>query len=238
VIEAIACTGSTNADLAQRLIAGESLGEGDWLVADRQSQGRGRLGRAWDDGQASGNFMGSCIVRLDAHQPHPGSLALVAGLAVQAAVAPWVPAPLLPLLKWPNDVMIGAAKLAGILLEVVGGAVVVGVGVNLAMAPDISGRETVALSAYGPAPDRDAFAQNLAMHFAHELGLWRQYGLAALVSRWQAVAHPLGTALSVTHSDGSQVQGRFAGLDEMGALRLTLADGTAVTVHAGDISVI
>jgi BirA family biotin operon repressor/biotin-[acetyl-CoA-carboxylase] ligase len=175
---------------------------------------------------------------LDAHQPHPGSLALVAGLAVQAALAPWVPAPLLPLLKWPNDVMIGAAKLAGILLEVVGEAVVVGVGVNLAVAPNIAGREVVALSAYGPAPNRDAFAENLALQFAKELELWRDYGLPALITRWQTVAHPEGTAIGVTNSDGTRTEGRFAGLDSMGALRLMLADGTAVTVHAGDVSVI
>ena len=67
-----------------------------------------------------------------------------------------IPPPHRAMLKWPNDVLIGGAKLAGILLERVGDAVVIGIGVNLAAAPDLPDRATIALSAFGPAPDRDA----------------------------------------------------------------------------------
>jgi BirA family biotin operon repressor/biotin-[acetyl-CoA-carboxylase] ligase len=81
--------------------------EGQWLVADRQNAGRGRLGRVWNDGL--GNFMGSTVVRIDPHQPPAPSLALVAGLAVQACVADLVP-PRAALLKWPNDVLIGPGR--------------------------------------------------------------------------------------------------------------------------------
>ena len=62
MIQTVAETGSTNADLAARLRSGERVGEGDWLVADRQVAGRGRQGRPWSDG--AGNFMGSTVVRL------------------------------------------------------------------------------------------------------------------------------------------------------------------------------
>ena len=233
MIEVLSLTGSTNADLAARLTACEPVREGCWLIADRQNAGRGRLGRVWNDGL--GNFMGSTQVAIDSHQPHAGSLALVAGLAVQAAVAPLVPPPHLPVLKWPNDVLIGGAKLAGILLERVGDAVVVGVGVNLAHAPDLPDRDTVALTRFGPAPHRDNFAVNLAKHFAEELRHWRTFGLEALVRRWQLVAHPVGTSLLVQDGTRAQLSGRFAGLDAQGALRLTLADGTCRTIHAGDV---
>lgn len=209
------------------------MAEGFWLVADRQSAGRGRLGRVWNDG--AGNFMGSTTVSLQGQQPSPGSLALVAGLAVQAAVAPWVPPPHVPLLKWPNDVMVGAAKLAGILLERVGDTVVVGIGVNLAQAPDLPDRQTIALAAYGPAPDRDGFAISLAAHFASELNHWRTYGLGALISRWQAAAHPIGTPLTVSNGGNPPLSGSFSGLDDTGALRLGLPDGTCQTIHAGDV---
>jgi BirA family biotin operon repressor/biotin-[acetyl-CoA-carboxylase] ligase len=124
LIETVAVTGSTNADLLARLAAGEPLGDGFWLVARRQNAGRGRLGRVWNDG--AGNFMGSGVVRLSPGEPHAGSLALVAGLAVHEAVAPYVPAPHRAMLKWPNDLLVDGAKLAGILLERVGDAVVVG----------------------------------------------------------------------------------------------------------------
>src|SRR3546814_4297355 len=83
-------------------------------LADRQTSGRGRLGRAWGDGQ--GNFMGSTVVRLTAGDPAPATLALVVGVAlarVVAAVAPDVPIQL----KWPNDLLVAGAKCAGILLE-------------------------------------------------------------------------------------------------------------------------
>ena len=85
--------------------------------------------------------------------------------AVLEAVAPLVPPPQLPQLKWPNDLLIGGAKLCGVLLERVSDAVVIGIGVNLASAPQVDGRETAALSAFGPAPDRDTFAAVLARQF-------------------------------------------------------------------------
>lgn len=240
MFETLRVTGSTNADLAARLAAGEQVPEGFWLLADRQTAGKGRLGRVWDDGAAvpekAGNFMGSTAVALIPQDPSAGSLALVAGLAVQQAVAPYVAPPHMPLLKWPNDVMVGGAKLAGILLERVRDHVIVGIGVNLASAPEIAGRETCALARFGPAPDRDSFAVALVGHFADELARWRRFGIEALLARWQAAAHPLGTPLAVSQSDGSKLAGIFAGLDATGALRLALPDGTCQTVHAGDVS--
>jgi BirA family biotin operon repressor/biotin-[acetyl-CoA-carboxylase] ligase len=233
LIETVAATGSTNADLAVRLGAGEGLAEGFWLVADRQLAGRGRQGRVWEDG--FGNFMGSTLVRRTPADPPAPSLSLAAGVAVQAALAPLLPPLAQPQLKWPNDVLVQGAKLAGILLEAAGDALVVGIGVNLAQAPEVAGRATVALARFGPAPDRDTFAARLAEAFATELERWRQFGLAALAGRWQAVAHPVGTPLVVRGAAESDLAGQFAGLAEDGALRLTLADGTTRVIHAGDV---
>ena len=123
--------------------AGERIAEGHWLVADRQSAGRGRQGREWFDG--FGNFMGSTVVHLRAGDPLAPTLALVAGLAAYQAVLPHCPDPVPLRLKWPNDLMFAGAKLAGILLEREGDSVIVGIGVNLAIAPQVPGRETLAL---------------------------------------------------------------------------------------------
>ncbi len=226
-------TGSTNADLAARLSAGEAVPEGEWLVADRQSAGRGRQGRTWFDGV--GNFMGSTVVRPGPGDPPTGTLALVAGLAVHEAVAPLIAPPHRAMLKWPNDVMIGAAKLCGILLEGASGCVIVGIGVNLAQAPAVDGRETVALSEFGPAPDRDAFTASLALHFDRELERWRAFGLEPLIRRWLAAGHPEGTPLEVGEPGTEPVRGRFAGLSGDGALQLLFADGTRQTIHAGEV---
>lgn len=233
MINTVATTGSTNADLAAQLEAGEAWAEGDWLVADRQTAGKGRQGRVWFDGY--GNFMASTVVRLAAGDPPPSTLALATGLAVFETVSPLIPPPHQARLKWPNDVLIGEAKLCGVLLERSGDAVIVGIGVNLAAAPQVEARSTIALSQFGPAPDRDLFAAELARKFAAELERWRSFGLGTVIRRWEAAAHPPGTPLAVGEPGETPLKGQFAGLDATGALQLRLADGTTRTVHAGEV---
>jgi len=233
MIETVAETGSTSADLASRISAAEQVLEGHWLVADRQTAGRGRLGREWQDG--AGNFMGSTVVHAAYADPPPATLALVAGIALHEVVAAYLPPSHHALLKWPNDLMIGSAKLAGILLERTGEAVVVGIGVNLASAPALPDRTTIALADLTTAPARDAFAADLAAQFAVELGRWRAYGLAPVIARWLTLGHPLGTGLRIAEPDGSVLEGSFAGLTDQGLLQLRRPDGSLHTVNAGDV---
>lgn len=233
MIEYLAETGSTNADLAVRIRAGELVSEGHWLVTDRQLSGRGRGGREWFDGL--GNFMGSTLVRPGHGDPPVGTLALAVGLAVQKAVAVHLPESRSAVLKWPNDVMVGTAKLAGILLEREGDAVIVGIGVNLAVAPEIEGRETVALSAFGGAPDLNLFASELARFFGLELERWRTFGIGPIVGRWLQAGHSVGTSLEVGEPGEEPLRGTFAGLAADGALQLRLVDGTTRIIHAGEV---
>ena len=226
-------TGSTNADLLDRLSTGERLPEGYWLVADRQHAGRGRQGRSWLDGP--GNFMGSTLVTLSPRDPLPASLSFVAALAVYEAIVARFAEPALLRLKWPNDIQLGGEKFSGILLEREGVHAIVGIGVNLAAAPAVAGRVTRSLAQHGPAPDRDAFAEVLARSFAQELVRWREFGAAPILTRWLAAAHPCGSPLSVHDAGGEPVSGTFAGLEPDGALRLRLADGSTRVIHAGDV---
>ena len=109
--------GSTNTALLSDALAVE----GDWLVALKQDGGKGRHGRVWES--IDGNFAGSTLVQIRPNDPPAPALALVAGLALIEAVE--VAAPGAPLsLKWPNDLMLGEGKLAGILLERSGDRVV------------------------------------------------------------------------------------------------------------------
>ena len=233
MIQVVSETGSTNADLTARLAAGERVPEGDWLIADRQSAGKGRLGRAWFDG--AGNFMGSTVVHPGHGDPPASTLALVAGLAVHEAVSPHIPPPRRAMLKWPNDVLVGGAKLAGILLERTSDSVVVGIGVNLTAAPELPDRATTALSTFGPAPSRDAFAAMLAATFDRELERWRTYGLEPLIARWIAAGHPPGRALAIGEPGQEPLYGTFTGLTPDGALQLRLADGSVRAIHAGEV---
>lgn len=228
-------TGSTNADLASALRAGEVVPEGEWLVARRQSAGRGRQGREWFDG--AGNFMGSCAVRLSNGTPPPASLSFVAALAVRDACAEMLGSGDLLALKWPNDVLLDGGKVSGILLEMVRGHVIVGVGVNLARAPQLPDRKTAALSDFGNPPDLESFAASLARHFATRLADWHTLGLGATLQAFlNGSIHAAGSPLTVHDAEGIKLSGSFAGLEETdGALRLRLADGQERVIRAGDL---
>ena len=236
VITLVEETGSTNADLAAAIRAGAGWPEGQWLVARRQNAGRGRQGRTWFDG--AGNFMGSTVVETREGEPLAASLSFVAALAVGDTASEFLGAGAPLALKWPNDVLLSGGKLSGILLEMVRGHVIVGIGVNLALAPHLSDRKTAALADLTAPPLAEDFAAALAANFANRLADWRSAGLGATLRAFMAGAvHAQGAPLTVHDTDGSQLAGTFAGLEESdGALRLRLADGSERVIRAGDIS--
>lgn len=179
--------------------------------------------------------MGSTLVRLRGDDPAPSSLAFVAGLALHDALSVSAPA---VWLKWPNDVLLDQAKLAGILLERVADAVIVGVGVNLVSAPRLPDRATTALADHGGAVERDGFADRLAEYFVARVAQWRLDGWPdRLQADWLARAHPIGTSIAVSGSEGG-FSGRFAGLDRDGALLLRDEAGGLRRVDAGDVSLL
>jgi BirA family biotin operon repressor/biotin-[acetyl-CoA-carboxylase] ligase len=232
-IRTVAETASTNDDVAALALQGAA--EGLWLRAERQTAGRGRQGRAWQS--PTGNLFASTLVRIRAGDPPAPTLALVAAVALAEVVE--VFGGVRPTIKWPNDLLLGGAKLSGILLERGGDAVVVGFGVNLAHYPMGIDRVATSLAeATGAAPDPDAFLVALAEAFARWLGRWRGEGLAPVRARWMQGAHPVGSGLTARLPDGSQLDGLFDGLDEGGALKLRLADGTAHVIHAADVFLI
>jgi BirA family transcriptional regulator, biotin operon repressor / biotin---[acetyl-CoA-carboxylase] ligase len=205
--------------------------EGDWLIALHQENGKGRQGRVWET--VEGNFTGSTLVQLRAADPPPPSLTLVAGLALIEAVG--MEAPSAPLtLKWPNDLMLGDAKLAGILLERSGDRIVVGFGVNLGKAPSIEGRKTAALQPIKEVAPQ-AFAPLLAGKFGQLLSAWRAAEPAQFAQAWLARAHAIGTPLEVHSGPGERIRGIFDGIEPDGAMRLKRADGMIDIIRAGDV---
>ena len=235
MIDFVPETGSTNADLLAHVAGGERVPEGYWLVAARQTAGKGRQGRRWLDGP--GNFMGSAVVNLSDRDPPPPTLSFVAALAVYETVLPYLPGSRELMLKWPNDVLLGGAKFCGLLLEREGPSAVIGIGINLASAPEVADRRTRAVSEFAPSPGVETFAYRLAEQFDVELARWRQFGLDPILGRWRVAAHPRGTPLTVHEPSGAFVSGLFDGLEPDGALRLRLEDGTARVIHAGDVSI-
>jgi BirA family biotin operon repressor/biotin-[acetyl-CoA-carboxylase] ligase len=231
VVRTVAETGSTNADMLAAAAGG--VDEGWWLRAERQAAGRGRQGREWVS--PLGNFHGSTIIRLRPTDPPASSLALVAAVALQEAAATFLAHGAGATIKWPNDLLIDGAKVAGILLERAGGVVVIGMGVNLMACPERVERRTTHLAEHGASVSPDLFGETLAEAFARWLGRWRGEGLAPVRQRWLERAHPLGTALAVHLPDGTTAEGLFDGLDGQGALVLRLAGGERRIIHAADV---
>ena len=205
--------------------------EGDWLVARRQDAGRGRQGRDWQG--LDGNFFGSTLIELERDDARAATLSLVAGLALLDAVEAVAPQADL-MLKWPNDLMLGGAKLAGILLERSDRRVVAGFGVNLAAAPEIDGKATAALAPHAKIAPQ-AFAPLLAGAFARMLAAWRSSPTSAIVMAWMQRGHPIGTPLTVHDEGGAPREGIFAGLNDGGALMLETPEELLV-VRAGDVT--
>lgn len=234
MIEHLTETDSTNRLLADRAASGAP--EGHWIRADRQTGGKGRQGRRWES--PVGNLYASTLVRLREGDPPAPTLALVAGVAVWEATALSVDDDHDLRIKWPNDLLLDRAKLAGILLERHNDAVIVGIGVNLVHAPAIEGRTTAALADVGPSPDAATFCETLADTFARELATWRGAGLAETRRRWLARALAPGSPLGYHGENEQRHDGLFETLDEGGTLILRRADGSRMTVTAGDVDLL
>ena len=211
--------------------------EADWLIADKQTNGRGRHGRAWADGV--GNFMGSTLVRLRDRDPPPQSLALMMATCLIDTLANMIPdgrGRRFFRIKWPNDILVGGAKVAGILIERINDYVVIGVGVNLVVAPILPDRKSISLRTLGANIKRDDFAQSLCDRFPSALLGWRGGDWPeAIIENWLARAHPIGTVLTLTEGLHAGLTGAFDGLEPDGALRLRLADERIMLIHAGEL---
>ena len=216
-------------------LAEQGVADGTWLRAGRQVGGRGRMGRSWES--PSGNLYCSTLVRLRAGDPPAHLLALVAANAVHALVAPLCDGQ--ARIKWPNDVLVDGAKIAGILLERAGDAIVVGIGVNVVGHPTGLDRPVTSLAAQGAdIAEAGALLDRLAQLFGHWLAIWRAQGLEPVRAHWLLNAHPTGTAMRVVQPDGETIEGSFDTLDQQGMLILRLANGDTRAIHAGDILLI
>jgi len=227
----------TNAEAMRRVLAGE---RGPlWIVADKQSSGRGRSGRAW--ASTPGNLFASFVTTLDCPPASAGQLSLVAGIATIEAIRRAGGVPGLRL-KWPNDILVGTAKTGGILVESTsrppqpGIVAVIGVGLNLVSAPDDLGRAATFLARHGLSlSPREALC-----FLAHTMNDWIRIwesgdGFAQVRAAWLARAGAIGEALTV-NTTGGRVSGTFAGLDDTGALLLDDADGRQLSFSFGDVT--
>jgi BirA family biotin operon repressor/biotin-[acetyl-CoA-carboxylase] ligase len=221
-VEWVSETGSTNADAVARAHAGEP--DGLVLVADHQREGRGRLDRRWD-APAGANLLMSVLLRpaLEPDDWHRCTNALAVA-AADACASVGVPARI----KWPNDLVIGGEKLAGILAEAVPEerAVVVGLGLNVGwpLAGEYPG--ATSLAARGASVRRDELLAAVLQRIDEQA--------ADLHERYVARSATVGRDVRVTLPDGSVVAGRASAVDRAGRLVVETAAGPR-TFTVGDV---
>ncbi|MEH3144803.1 MAG: biotin--[acetyl-CoA-carboxylase] ligase [Methylobacterium frigidaeris] len=225
-------------------LARDGEGRPRWVVTLDQTDGRGRRGKVWTS--PAGNLAASLLwmVPPGLAAEHIATLGLVAGLALAEACdrargpsPDGAPSPFR--LKWPNDVLVGGAKVSGILLETelvrAGRAVVIGFGVNVAaVPPDLPYRATSLADCRVPA-DAGGLFTLLTGSWMAELAAWdRGRGFAATRERWLARAAGLGTGLSVQYGTDRR-DGVFETIDDNGRMVLRLASGERSLISAGEV---
>ena len=212
-----------------RAEAGEAAGLA--VLARRQTQGRGSRGRSWT-GQ-TGNLALSVLLRPAGALHRPALWPFLAALSLHQALG----GDSLLQLKWPNDILLGHAKLAGILVERGTGAgagwLVIGFGANLLRAPTVPARDVACLADLGQTLDAETVAQRVLAGLDDWQEIYHRDGFDVIRSCWLARAHPPGTVLAV-ESGGIRRSGSFVGLATDGALLIEI-DGREQRIDTGEV---
>ena len=237
-------TGSTNADVADAARAGEP--EGLVVVAEQQTAGRGRRERQWVSPPRAGLTLSVLLRPGDGAHPVPqrlwGWLPLLAGVALREAVHRI--AEVDAALKWPNDLLVGDAKCAGILAEVAGDAVVLGIGLNVTTRvdelPPVTGLPATSLQIAGAtSTDRDPLLRALLRGLAGWYAGWRESGgdaeMCGLLGAYRRHCATIGRDVRVQLPGGAELAGTVTTVDRDGQLVVRTADGSENRVSAGDV---
>ncbi|HMH65036.1 MAG TPA: biotin--[acetyl-CoA-carboxylase] ligase [Rhizomicrobium sp.] len=220
---------STNSEARRLAEAGE---QGPvWIVAERQSAGRGRRGRVWET--ASGNLAATLLLRPEAPAAIIGQLSFAAALAAAETAAHFAPDTAITV-KWPNDVLADGRKLAGLLLESAPGWLAIGIGINLASHPEGTEFPATSLADLNIAvPSPDEALTVLAARFAHWYTAWMNEGFETVRAAWLARAGGLGLPIRARLPHEIRT-GVFEGIDAAGALLLN-EQGRVSAIAAGEV---
>lgn len=232
-------TDSTNAEARRRADAGETGPL--WIVARRQTEGRGRRGRSWES--QDGNLFATLMQLTRKSPAEAAQVTFVAALAIADLLDAWAPASLVTI-KWPNDVMLAGQKASGVLVESgvheSGGLwLAVGIGINLLSAPEGTERPATALAHHlrGDAaspPSIEVAAAKLAEAFNVWMTRWETLGFQPILDAWRARTAGLDGP-AVARLGRETIEGRAEGVGPDGALKLRLADGSLRLISAGDV---
>lgn len=235
---ALTSTESTNEEAKRRAEGPGGASDGLVIWALEQKAGKGRRGRGWVS--PPGNLYSSILLRPGRPLAEVAGLGFAAALAIRDSLAEWGGRDIA--LKWPNDVLLGASKIAGVLLESRADGsgkipewVVVGAGINLASHPAETEFPATSLAAEGLPPPAPAQAlETYVAAFARWRARWLDGGLAAVLGPYRRHLRGVGAPISV-RIEGETVRGVFDALEDDGALALRLPDGPIRRISAGDV---
>lgn len=229
----LATTDSTNAEMKRRIPDG--ITEGTVIWAEKQEAGRGRLGRSWS---SSAHSIACSICMRPTNLQTAAQYSFVTAVAVAEGIAKITA--LTPQLKWPNDVLIGRKKVCGILLELAGTELIIGIGINinqeLADFPaDIQAKATSLALETGFKVERELVLAEILSAFAANHQLLEQEGFAVIAQKWTKLCAIIGEEVSVNGVGQQEIKGTVLGLREDGALLLQTAQGEKA-ILSGDVS--
>lgn len=238
-IVALEETDSTNEEAKRQGAAGAP--DGTLCVAERQTGGKGRLGRAWSSPAGSGVWM-SLLLRPSVAPQEATQLTLIVGLSVCQAIRRLTGCP--AMIKWPNDIVIGRKKVCGILTELTADMeqihyVVVGIGIN-ANIPQFQGelqqKATSLLLETGQKTDRAALVRAVLEELEKNYGRFLTDLTADFITPYEALCVSLNRQVTVVRG-GRELTGQSIGLTKEGELRVRMENGDILEIGSGEVTV-
>ncbi|QTP64361.1 biotin--[acetyl-CoA-carboxylase] ligase [Candidatus Liberibacter africanus] len=227
---------STNDECITRALSGD-LGN-LWIIASRQTAGRGRRGKKWISDE--GNLYASLLLVDSVSKDSITLLSFAIAVAMRSIVASVLPVGADVKIKWPNDVLISQRKVAGILIETLDlksglQAIVIGIGLNVSNSPLGTPYLVTSLREEGCDTHLEDIFPFFFQHIAKILDIWRKdTGREEIMRLWRRFAYGLGDIITV-NLPHSSILGRFIGVDDFGYLLLEEKEGFVRQIFTGDI---
>lgn len=206
------------------------------ILADNQTLGRGRLGNDWHS--SMGNLMCNMVQTLDMPLYRWAEISLVASLAISDVITQLIPDTHTVQIKWPNDILVNGAKIAGLLLETLHiqtatPKLSLGIGVNVVSNPVVERYETCCIHGLGGAITATDILPMIVSRFNHWIQSWQQHGTATIVSLWVPRAYGMGQSIRV-RTPTTEIFGIFNGVSDTGELLLQTTNGV-IPINAGEV---
>jgi len=223
-------------DEARNLVE-QGIDEDIVVVAEIQTQGRGRRGRSWES--LPGNLFMTYITSLECTLAEAPQLSFVACVAVGDALKPIIPPGNTITYKWPNDLLLNNKKVAGILLETINvpdsnlNTYLVACGLNIAACPADVRYPTTSLQDEGIYLEYDVVLQKIVVSLQYHLDLWKKEGFSSIHKLWTQGAAHIDKPIKID-LQGNIQEGIFKGLDREGAMMLQTSKGL-ITINAGEV---